>query len=69
MRGQKCFVEKKNLTKKNHAENMKKTMGAVYLLPANFHPNWAGLAVLFSRQLPKGSHYLFHIFSIPYFLI
>ena len=28
---------------------------------------WAVLAVLFSRQVPNGSHYLFHIFSIIFF--
>ena len=27
--------------------------------PANFQQNWAGLAVLFSRQIPKGSQDLF----------
>ena len=32
--------------------------------PAHFHPNWAGLAVLFSRQLLNGSHDLFHIFRM-----
>ena len=31
--------------------------------PANFYPNGAGLAVLFSRHLPNGSHDLFYIFS------
>ena len=34
---------------------------------AHFHPNWAGLAALFSRQLPNGSHDFFQTFSI-YFL-
>ena len=32
--------------------------------PAKFHPNWAGLAVLFSRQILNGSYYL----SSLYFL-
>ena len=52
---------------------MKKIMGAIWELPTKQHsqfnpfsPNlgWAGLAVLFSRQLPNGSHIFFHIFSI-----
>ena len=30
--------------------------------PANFHPNWTGLAVLFSRQLLNGSQDLFFFF-------
>ena len=34
---------------------------------ANFHPSLAGLAVLFSRQLPNGSHDFFQTSSI-YFL-
>ena len=29
--------------------------------PAHFHPNWAGLAVLFSRQLLNGSQDFFLI--------
>ena len=29
--------------------------------PAHFHPNWAGLAVLFSRQLLNGSQDLFFV--------
>ena len=32
--------------------------------PAHFHPSLAGLAVLFSRQLPNGSHDFFQTFSI-----
>ena len=32
-----------------------------------FHPNWAGLAVLFSRKLLKGTHDFFQIFSIAFF--
>ena len=32
--------------------------------PAHFHPSLAGLAVLFSRQLPNGSHNFFQTFSI-----
>ena len=32
--------------------------------PAHFHTNWAGLAVLFSRQLTNKSHDLFRIFSV-----
>ena len=37
--------------------------------PANFHPNWAGLAVLFSRQLLKGSQdfFCFNILISIYF--
>ena len=35
--------------------------------PAHFHQNWAGLAVLFSRQLPNGSHDFFQTFSICFF--
>ena len=31
--------------------------------PAQFGWKWDGLAVLFSRQLPNGSHDLFHIFA------
>ena len=63
--------EQKNI----YAENMKKNVGAVWQLPAkqhsqygHFHTNWAELAVLFSRQLPNGSHDFFHIFSI-YFVL
>ena len=32
--------------------------------PAHFHPSLAGLAVLFSKQLPNGSHDFFQTFSI-----
>ena len=32
--------------------------------PAHFHPSLAGLAVLFNRQLPNGSHDFFQTFSI-----
>ena len=32
--------------------------------PAHFHPNWAGLAVLFSRQLLNGSQDFFFRFNI-----
>ena len=32
--------------------------------PAHFHSNWAGLAVLFIRKLPNGSHDIFHVFRI-----
>ena len=32
--------------------------------PAHFHQSLAGLAVLFSRQLPNGSHDFFQTFSI-----
>ena len=48
-------------------ESLKKIAGAVWELPANpahFHPSLAGLAVLFSRQLPNGSHNFFQTFSI-----
>ena len=34
---------------------------------ANFHQNWAGLAVLYSRQLLNGSHNFFQTFSIYFF--
>ena len=55
---------------------MKKIVGAVWKLnstanPAHFHPNWAGLAVLFSRQLLNGSQDFFFHFNISiaiYFL-
>ena len=40
---------------------MNKIVGANQV---HFYPNWAGLAVLFSRQLPNGSHDFNHIFSI-----
>ena len=32
--------------------------------PANFHPNWAGLAVLFRRQLLNGSQDFFFVLII-----
>ena len=32
--------------------------------PAQFEWKWAGLAVLFSRYLPNGTHDFFQIFSI-----
>ena len=37
--------------------------------PAHFQPNWAGLAVLFSRQLLNGSQvfFSFHILVFIYF--
>ena len=35
--------------------------------PAKLGWNWAGLAVLFSRQLPNGSHDFFQTFSIYLF--
>ena len=34
--------------------------------PAHFHPSLAGLAVLFSRQLPNGSDDFFQTFSIVF---
>ena len=37
--------------------------------PAHFHPSLAGLAVLFSRQLPNGSHDFFQTFSICFLII
>ena len=46
---------------------MKKIVGAVWELPAHFHPSLAGLAVLFSRQLPNCSHDFFQTFSIYFF--
>ena len=53
--------------KKKYPENMKKKSWEPfgnYLLnikanPAHFHPNWAGLAVLFSRQLLNSSQDFF----------
>ena len=43
-------------------------MGLNGFIP-NFHPNWTGLAVLFSRQLLNGSQdFFFHIFRIFFFL-
>ena len=36
--------------------------------PAHFHPNWAGLAVLFSRQLLNGSQDFFFILIIQFSL-
>ena len=36
--------------------------------PAHFHPNWAGLAVLFSRQLLNGSQDFFFRFNILIFI-
>ena len=37
--------------------------------PAHFHPNWAGLAVLFSRQLLNGSQDFFFCFHVLIFII
>ena len=37
--------------------------GSCLLNPDHFHQNWAGLAVLSSRQPPNGSYNFFHIFS------
>ena len=42
---------------------MKKIAGAIWKLSANFHPNWAGLAVLFSRQILNNSQ-IFFLFYI-----
>ena len=57
--------------KKKYPENMKKIWEPFgsYLLnstanPAHFYPNWAGLAVLFSRQLLNGSQDFFFGFNI-----
>ena len=57
---------------KKYPENMKKKLWepfGSYLLnsttnPAHFNPNWAGLAVLFSRQLLNGTQ---DFFSFSYF--
>ena len=56
---------------KKYAESLKKIVGAVWscLLnstanSAHFHPSLAGLAVLFCRQLPNGSHDFFQTLSI-----
>jgi hypothetical protein len=48
---------------KKYPENLKKSweLFGSYLLNSTFHPNWAGLAVLFSRQLPNGSQDFFFI--------
>ena len=35
--------------------------------PAHFHPNWAGLPLLFSKQIPNGSHDFSYIFTIFFF--
>ena len=74
--GQKCegncglWVRNEIIFKKN-SENMKKLWEPIgsYLLnstanPAQFELKWAGLAVLFSRLFPNGSHDFFHIFRI-----
>ena len=42
-------------------------MGAIWELPAQLEWKWAGLAVVFSRQLPNGSHNFFQTFSIYFF--
>ena len=50
---------------------MKKNVGATWELPAkqhsqypaHFHPNGTGLTLLFSRQLPNGSHDFFSYFQ------
>ena len=64
------------ILKKTYPENLKKIVGAVpfgsYLLDstansAQFEWKWAGLAVLFSRYLPNGTHDFFQFFRI-YFL-
>ena len=50
-----------------------KIVGAVWELlnstanPAHFHSDWAGLAVLFSRELPNSFHDFFHIRRIYFF--
>ena len=36
--------------------------------PANFHPNWAGLAVLFSRQILNGSQDFFLSLTLNFFI-
>ena len=55
----------------SHAESMKKILGAIQDLPANQHSqfshnlwNWAGLAVLVSWQILKGSQDFLHTFSM-----
>ena len=35
--------------------------------PAQFEWKWGGLAVLFSRELPNGTHDVFQTFRIHYF--
>ena len=57
-----CGFLMNEIIQKKYHENMKKIVGAVWKLPANpahFHPNWAELAVLFSRQLLNGSQDFF----------
>jgi hypothetical protein len=36
--------------------------------PAHFHPNWVGLAVLFSRQLLNGSQDFFLLYYLNFYL-
>ena len=58
------------ILKKTYPENLKKIVGAVWELPADsaqFEWKWAGLAVLFSRYLPNGTHDFFQNFRI-YFI-
>ena len=59
---------------KKYAESLKKIVGAVWELPAKSTANpaklgwkWAGLAVLFSRYLPNGSHDFFQTFSTDFY--
>ena len=59
------------IIKKIYTKSLKKIVGAVWELPAkwtanpaHFNPSLAGLAVLFSRQLPNSSLDFFQTFSI-----
>ena len=69
MWGQLWFVNK--LSKRNIPKIWKKSwvLFGSYLLnntanPAHLHSNWAESAVLFSRQLPNGTHDFFQIFRM-----
>ena len=59
------FISKK--INKNHYIKAKKDPGSCLEVanstanPADFHPNWAGLAVLFSRQILNGSQDFFSL--------
>ena len=56
----KCFVGKYEKDVESRLLNSKAN-------PAKFGWKWAGLAVLFSRQLPNGSHDFFQTFSTSFF--
>ena len=60
---------------KHYTENMEKIVGAIWELPAKlanpaqFGWKWAGLTVIFSRQLPNGFHDYISYFQHIYFYI